>query len=77
MTNIHFGHLIKEELKRQRRSIAWFAKEMSCTRGNMYKIVERQHLSSDFILRASEKLDHDFFGDVSAYLQSTKQFPHE
>ena len=79
MTDIHFGHLIKKELKRQRRSVAWFAKEMSCTRGNMYKILDRPHLSSDFLLRACEKLQHNFFHDVSETIQtdippSTKEF---
>lgn len=69
MVDIHFGHLIKEELKRQRRSVAWFANEMSYTRGNMYKILERTHLHSDFIIRASEKLQHDFFKDASETLQ--------
>jgi hypothetical protein len=74
MIDIHFGHLILAELRRQRRSVAWFAKEMSYTRGNMYKILERPHLHSDFLLRATEKLDHDFFHDISELLHSTTQF---
>lgn len=70
MTDIHLGHLIQDELRRQRRSVAWFAKEMSCTRGNMYNILKRPHLNSEFLLRASEKLQHDFFQDVSEMLRA-------
>ena len=70
MTDIHLGNLIHAELRRQRRSVAWFAKEMAYTRGNMYNILKRQHLNSEFLLRASEKLHHDFFRDVSEMLQA-------
>lgn len=71
MTGIHCGKLIHEELRRQHRSVAWFAKEMLTTRGNMYNILKRPHLNSEFLLRASEKLQHDFFHDVSEMLQAT------
>ncbi len=72
MTDIHFGELVRNELRRQRRSVAWFAKEMSYTRGNMYNILKREHLSSDFLLRATEKLNHDFFHEVSEMIQASK-----
>lgn len=65
MNDIHFGKMILNELRRQRYSVAWFAKEMSSDRSNMYKLLERQHLNSEFILRAGKLLDHDFFGDAS------------
>ena len=72
MVNIHFGKLVLKELRRQRRSVAWFAKEMSYTRGNMYNILKREHLSSDFLLRATEKLGYDFFHEVSKMIQAAK-----
>ncbi len=71
MTDIHFGNLILEELRKQLRSVSWFAKEMSYTRGNMYNILKRKNLNSDFLLRATEKLQHDFFLDISEMLQTT------
>ena len=66
MQDLHFGYMILSELRKQRRSVAWFAKEMGSDRSNMYKLLARQHLNSDFILRASKLLNHDFFGDASA-----------
>ena len=65
MSEIHIGKMILKELQKQRLSVAWFAKEMSYTRGNMYKILKRDHLNTDFVIRASKKLNHDFFIDIS------------
>lgn len=65
MSDIHFGNMILGALREQRRSVAWFAKEMGSDRSNMYKLLARPHLNSDFILRASRLLDHDFFGEAS------------
>ena len=65
MKDIHFGKMIHNELRKQQRSVAWFAKEMGSTRCNMYKILSRPHLHSDFILRATLLLGHDFFNDAS------------
>ena len=72
MNEIHFGKMIHAELRRQRYSVAWFAKEMGSDRSNMYKLLERQHLNSEFILRAGKLLNHDFFGDASkVFLEKT------
>lgn len=65
MNDIHFGNMILGELRKQRYSVAWFAKEMGSDRSNMYKLLERQNLNSEFILRAGKLLNHDFFGDAS------------
>jgi len=65
MNDIHFGKMIHAELRRQRYGVAWFAKEMGSDRSNMYKLLARQHLNSEFILRAGKLLNHDFFGEAS------------
>lgn len=65
MNDIHFGNMILNELRKQRYSVAWFAKEMGSDRSNMYKLLARQHLNSEFILRASRLLNRDFFGEAS------------
>ena len=35
---VHIGTLIKEELRRQGRSVAWFARKLCCERTNVYSI---------------------------------------
>ena len=68
MNDIHFGNMILNELRKQRYSVAWFAKEMGSDRSNMYKLLSRSHLSTDFIIRASKIIEHDFFKDISDML---------
>ena len=65
MNDIHFGKMIHEELRRQRYSVDWFAKQMGSDRSNMYRLLARPHLNSEFILRASKVLNYDFFGEAS------------
>ena len=68
MTDIHFGKMIKDELSNQNLSIAWFAEQMHCDRSNMYKILSRPNHDTDFIIRASRLLKHDFLLDASIEL---------
>lgn len=70
MQEFHIGKMILNELRKQRRTVAWFANEMGSTRSNMYKILNKPHLNSEFILRAMRLLDHDFFKDVSEQLKT-------
>lgn len=68
MKDIHFGRMILDELNKQRYSVAWFAKEMGSTRANMYKILKKPHLNTDFVLRAALLLHQDFFRQASEIL---------
>jgi plasmid maintenance system antidote protein VapI len=67
---IHVGNIIKKRLKQDGRSVRWFAEQMNSDRSNMYKLLSRSHLSSDFVMRASKIIEHDFFKDVSDLLHS-------
>lgn len=58
---IHIGQLIKEELKNQGRSITWLAKQLGCSRQNLYKIFERKWIYTDMLLKISLIMDFDFF----------------
>lgn len=73
MKDIHFGKMIHSELRKQQRSVMWFAHEMGSTRCNMYKILSRSHLNSDFILRSTQVLHHDFFKDASEIIRQKQQ----
>ena len=67
--NIHFGDLIKSRLKQDRRSVRLFAEQMNSDRSNMYKLLSRAHLDTNYILRASKVLEHNFFQDISDKLK--------
>ncbi|WP_245208243.1 XRE family transcriptional regulator [Bacteroides faecium] len=63
---IHIGKLIEEELRRQERSVSWFAKKLYCDRTNVYSIFKRSSIDTELLLRISIILNRNFF---SYYLQ--------
>lgn len=60
-TSIHIGHLIREQLKADNRSVSWLAREIHCTRNNVYKIFNKPSLDGDLILRISKAMNFNFF----------------
>ena len=68
----HIGHLIKEELRNQGRTITWLAKQLGFSRQNTYKILNRNWIYSDILLKICNILDYDFFKCFSDYLENKK-----
>lgn len=58
---IHIGNLIETELRRQERSVSWFARKLCCERTNVYSIFKRHSIDTDLLLRISHILHYDFF----------------
>lgn len=69
---IHIGKLIKQELDKQGRSITWLAKQISCSRENLYKIFKREWIHTDMLVEISKALDYDFFKAYSCWLEKDK-----
>lgn len=55
------GELIKERLKAEERSVAWFARKLSCSRVNVYKIFCKEYIDTELLTRISRILNYDFF----------------
>ena len=58
---LHMGQLIEQELRRQERTVSWFAQHLYCDRTNVYSIFRRESLDSHLLLRISLVLNHNFF----------------
>lgn len=72
-SNIHIGHIIQAQLKTDQRSVGWLAREIHCTRNNVYKIFSKASLDSDLILTISKALQFNFFQYYTAeFLESMK-----
>lgn len=70
---LHIGHLIQEQLRKDKRSVGWLAREIHCTRNNVYKIFGKASLDSDLILTISKALQFNFFQYYTAeFLESMK-----
>ncbi len=68
----HIGHLIKEELARQGRSVRWLAEQIGCSRQNMHYLLGRSFIYTDLLLKISDALDYDFFKCYSDYRKMQK-----
>ena len=72
-SNIHIGHLIHEQLCKDKRSVGWLSREIHCTRNNVYKIFNKPSLDSDLILRISKAMHFNFFQYYTAeFVESMK-----
>lgn len=58
---VHIGKLIEQELRRQERSVTWFASKLYCDRTNVYSIFKRESIDTALLMRISDVLHHDFF----------------
>lgn len=60
---LHIGSCIQAELKRQERSVMWFARKLNCDRSNIYNIFQRNTIDTELLMRISIVLNHNFFID--------------
>lgn len=68
---IHIGNCIQAELRRQERSVTWFARKLNCDRSNVYNIFLRNTIDTELLMRISIVLNHNFFID---YVQDCESF---
>ena len=62
---LHIGKMRRPVLKKQGRSITWFANELHCCRTNVYLIFNKQHIDTELLTRISKILGHNFFMDIA------------
>ena len=62
---IHIGSLIEQELRRQDRSVTWFARELRCDRTNVYKVFKKKSIDTRLLVDISVILQHNFFLDYA------------
>ena len=58
---INIGEEIRKELKRQERSVAWFARQLGIHRTSVYDIFEKSTLDTGQLLLISKILSINFF----------------
>lgn len=73
MNETPIGLLIKEELQRQERTVAWFARKLSCDRSNVYRLFNKHSIETDLLIRISAILNRDFTSEISSIIQARLQ----
>lgn len=58
---IHIGKLIEAELRKQERSVSWFARKIYCDRSTVYAIFQRQSIDTQMLVLISQTLNYNFF----------------
>lgn len=63
MKQVHIGQMIHEELRKQGRTVTWFAKEIYCEKSNIYKLFRRESIELAQLMKISVVLNHNFLKD--------------
>ncbi len=58
---VHIGSLIEQELRKQERTVTWFASKLHCDRTNVYKIFKKQSIDTRLLEQICIILQHNFF----------------
>lgn len=70
---IHIGHSIKEELRRQGRTVTWLAGQLTTSRMACYRIFNCNSIDTQVLYRISILLKRDFFAEYSKNLLRTEE----
>ena len=62
---VHIGRLIEQELRRQGRTVTWFANMLHCDRTNVYKIFKKESIDTQLLENICIILRHNFFLDYA------------
>jgi len=68
-SDYHIGNCIKEELKRQDRSIAWLSRQVFCDRSNLSRILQNRDVDICLLRRICISLRCNFFQKLSDTVQ--------
>jgi len=72
--NISIGKRIEAELRRQKRTVVWLAKQLKCDRRNVYDIFSRTSIDCNLLMELSLILNTNF---IKIYSQSTDEILRE
>ena len=70
---LHIGRLIRQKMKEQHKSVVWMARQLSCSRANVYKLLDKYSVDTEVLARISILLDFDFFSLYSDYIRDAKE----
>jgi len=66
-TDLHIGKMICEQLEQEGRSKKWLAQKICYEYSSFCKIVKKQFIDTELLLRISLVLQYDFFAHISNY----------
>lgn len=73
MPSVHIGNMVRAELERQGKSVAWLAEQLNMQRPNCYRLLRSQSIHTDQLRQLSVLLKHDFFADCAALERNSNE----
>lgn len=70
---MEIGKLIKKRLDAQGHTVIWLSEQLACSRTNVYKIFDKDHLDTRLLMRICEILEYDFFKVLSERLRERRR----
>lgn len=77
MAIIIIGEIIREQLHNQGKTVVWLARQLSCSRNNVYRIFRSSSIATQELLRISKVLDYDFFAIYSEDFHQWRTTNHD
>ena len=68
---MHIGQHIKEVMRQQGVTATQLARDICCTRTNVFKIFRKDNIDIALLMRISEALHHNFFKDIADEVADT------
>ncbi len=66
----NMGVLIRNHLKERGQSVSWLARQLHCSRENMYHIFSKAWIDTEMLLKISIILEYNFFTYYNDFLSS-------
>jgi predicted transcriptional regulator len=66
---VNIGEKIKEIFDERGCTVVWFARQIPCSRKNVYDIFRRKSVDTQVLYRICKILDYDFFEEYSRALE--------
>jgi len=67
---MHIGNCIREKLREDGRSVSWFARQICCTRSNVYKIFNKSSIDTELLERIGKVLRYNFFEIIAEEIKT-------
>ena len=71
-TGLHIGKIICQKMKEEGRTKRWLAEKINCEYSSFCKMLKRQFLDTELLLRISVALQYDFFAHLSKCFAENK-----
>ena len=72
-SQVHIGHIIREQLLKDERSVSWLARQIHCTRNHLYKVFRKASLDCELLLRISKAMNFNFFQFYAAEIRKENE----